>query len=314
MTPRFIAIRLPGARFIAASLVAVLVAAMAPRRVDAPGRAASFPLAGRVVVVDPGHGGIDPGCHLGDATEKEISLDVGLLLAAELRAQGGDVFVTRTQDVELSPYGRTQRTRHGRDLEARVLLAEAHGGHILVSLHVNAAKSERMGGGMVFYQPGSPESRLLAQSILAHLREVTPGNQNASLPADFYVLRHSKMPAVLVEMGFLTHRGDREILLSGDGRRRLAQAIARGIAEYLGGASGDEAGKPPGADEPGRAPAAETAAPVALTGPGEIGGAEPGVLDAPGGHECPLVPGWIPGVARGPGELTMAWAWRSSGS
>lgn len=199
----------------------------------APGSDEVFPLLGGIVVVDPGHGGIDPGCHLDDVTEKEISLSVALLLAEELSNLGGKVFLTRTADVELSSFGRSMRTRHGRDLEGRVLLAESYKGELLVSLHVNAANSEKMGGGMVFYHPGSFESRKLAASILKHLREVTPGDQNAALPADFFVLRRAAMPAVLVEMGFLTHRQDRAVLVSPQGQKRLAAAIARGIEEYL---------------------------------------------------------------------------------
>jgi|GEM_PF-870631 len=270
-SPRFIAVRVRPVRWIALALVITLVAAAAPKQAHAPGKDGSFPLAGRRIVIDPGHGGIDPGCHLGEATEKEISLDVGLLLADELRARGSDVFVTRTEDVELSPYGRTQRTRHGRDLEARVLLAESHNGEILVSLHVNAAKSDAMGGGMVFYHPDSHESRRLAQNILAHLKEVVPGNQNASLPGDFYVLRHSKMPAVLVEMGFLTHRTDRSLLLSKEGKERLARAIAQGIADYLSGTGDTSDGR-----------RLETPAPASLPA-----GAAPG---EDGGHGCPLHP------------------------
>src|SRR5690606_16340753 len=109
---------------------------------------------------------------------------------------------------------------------------------------------------------------LLARAILAHLREVTPGNQNAALPADFYVLRHAPVPAVLVEMGFLTHRTDRELLLSEDGRRRLARAIAQGIADYF-------AGGPDASVE--TLAGAEPAVPEGLIG-----------LAADGAHRCPL--------------------------
>lgn len=220
---------------IAFLVVLAILALTALEKVQAPGSDTSFPLLGRIVVIDPGHGGIDPGCHLGDVTEKEISLAVAFLLAEELRSLGGEAYLTRTADVELSPYGRTQRTRHGRDLEGRVLLAESHQGDVLVSLHVNAASSQRMNGGMVFYHPHSPESRHLAASVLEYLKDVTPGNQNASLAGDFFVLRRSTMPAVLVEMGFLTHPQDRAVLLSPEGKKRLAEAIARGVEAYFGG-------------------------------------------------------------------------------
>lgn len=274
--PVFFTLRLRQLRLLAISIFALgIIALSAMQKAYAPGSDASFPLAGRIVVIDPGHGGIDPGCHLGDITEKEISLAVGRLLAEELESQGSSVHITRTADVELSPYGRTQRTRHGRDLEARVLLAESYEGEIFVSLHVNAAASERMGGGMVFYHKSSEEGRLLAQAILTHLKEVTPGNQNAVLPADFYVLRHSRMPAVLVEMGFLTHRTDRELLQSQDGKRRIAQAIAQGIADYLAG---------------GATIAEEALASLDSPRPASLIG-----LTSDGAHDCPIPPQGIAG-------------------
>lgn len=289
---RFIAIRLSTLRLALIPLIAALLLASAlPKRAQAPGRKASLPLAGRVIVIDPGHGGIDPGCHMGEATEKEISLDVGLMLAERLKREGADVFVTRTEDVELSSYGRTQRTRHGRDLEARVLLAESYKGEIFVSLHVNAAKSGAMGGGMVFYHRGSEQSRRLAQNILARLKEVVPGNQNASLPADFYVLRHAKMPAVLVEMGFLTHRDDRALLLSAAGKERLAQAVAQGIFDYFAASGAPEDAETLGPQAPG------------FLAPG-VGGGE--------AHECSLIPGGTEATAGRARERNPAW--RSSDS
>ena len=154
-----------------------------------------------------------------------------------------------------------------------MLLAESHQGEIFVSLHVNAAASDGMGGGMVFYHRNSEEGKRLAHAILTHLEDVTPGNQNAALPADFYVLRHSSVPAVLVEMGFLTHRADRAILLSAEGKGRLAQAIAQGVADYLSGVA---------------APVDET---VASSSQSIIPG--PSGLTPDGGHECPLPQGRV---------------------
>ena len=211
---------------------------------QAPASAVPAPLAGRRITVDPGHGGIDPGCHRGATFEKEIVLHIGFALAKRLRTLGADVSVTRESDIELSHLTDAERTRHRRDLAARVLLAREHGADLLVSLHVNSAASSSTGGAMVFHHPGSLEGRRIGEHILKELRAVVPGNQNSVLSADYYILRHAPMTAVLVETGFITNPADRALLESDDGRRKIAEAIARGLLAALvpGPEAGPEAG------------------------------------------------------------------------
>ena len=248
------------AAIVALAGLFVLVAGLF-HTVGAPERPFAPPLAGRRIAVDPGHGGIDPGCHRGDLLEKELTLLVALALAERLEEQGASVLLTRTEDVELSHLTDQERTRHRRDLRARTLLAERHGAELLVSLHVNSAASERLGGAMLFHHPSSPGGRRLAEAILASLREVVPGNQNGVLPANFFLLRHSPATAILVEMGFISHPADRAVLTSEEGRQRIAAAIAAGIVNYLnepGGAGGAPA---PGAPVPERAAALSPVSP-----------------------------------------------------
>lgn len=209
-----------------------VVAALSWTPVLAPGAERPLPLAGRRIVVDPGHGGIDPGCHRGGILEKELTLRVALILAERLTERGAEVTLTRETDTELSHLTQSEPTRHGRDLAARVLIAEERGAELLVSLHVNAASSPSLGGAIVFHHQGSERGRLLAQAILERLEPVVPGNQSGVLPRDFYILRRASMPAVLVELGFLTHPRDREKLLSEEGRAHMAEAIASGIEAY----------------------------------------------------------------------------------
>src|SRR5690606_9937830 len=159
------------------------------------------------VLIDPGHGGIDSGCHWGDLLEKEITLDLAIELKNRLEAQQVPALLGRATDRDLDPLEPTVRGRHLRALQAQRKLARA-GAAILVSLHVNAASSDHLSGAMVFYQPHLPESRRLAAHIQAELERVLPGNQNGILPGDFYLLRHVPYPTVLVEAGFLTSSTD----------------------------------------------------------------------------------------------------------
>lgn len=198
----------------------------------APGAEHPLPLAGRRIVIDPGHGGVDPGCHRDGILEKDLTLQVARLLGNFLADRGAEVTLTRESDTELSHLTESERTRHGRDLAARVLIAEEREAELFVSLHVNAAASPSLGGAILFHHRASEEGRLLAEAILERLEKVVPGNQNGVLPRDFYILRHAGMPTVLVELGFLTHDKDRRKLLSAEGPAEMAEAIAQGIEAY----------------------------------------------------------------------------------
>lgn len=184
-------------------------------------------------MIDPGHGGVDPGCSWGDLEEKRMTLEVGLMLHQELAQLGSDVALTRTADTALDHLYTEAPTRHRRDLSARIMLTEAHRSDLLISLHVNAAHSAHLGGAMLFYQRHSEESKRLAQAILPHLAALIPGNQNGVLPADLFLLRHAQPTAVLVELGFLTHPDDRSLLTTPGYAQRLARAVATGVKEYL---------------------------------------------------------------------------------
>ena len=184
---------------------------------------------GRVFVVDPGHGGIDSGCHLGPIMEKEIVLAVGLELTRLLRQAGARVGITRNQDMELGHMTPRGVSRYHRDLRTRVALARRLGPDLYVSLHVNASRNPSMNGAVVFYGLGRADARRAAAVILEELQEVMPGNQNAALPADLFVLRENPYPAVLVELGFLTHARDRRVLTDPDGQKSLAAALFRAL-------------------------------------------------------------------------------------
>lgn len=190
---------------------------------------------GARVLIDPGHGGIDSGCHWGEVFEKDLTLEMAFLLKNRLEEAQVPAILTRATDRDLDPLEPSQRGRHLRDLQARAALARQVSADLMVSLHVNAAGSESLSGAMVFYQPERPESRRLAALILEQLRRVVPGNQNGILPADFYLLRTVPYTTVLVEAGFLTGSADRPILTSRLGQERIAAAIAAGILAFVQG-------------------------------------------------------------------------------
>ena len=175
------------------------------------------------VVIDPGHGGPDPGAiGIDGVRETDVVLDVSLQVAQLLQARGVQVLLTRTTEVDV-------------DLPPRVALANGSGAHLFVSLHANALSMERpdVNGIETFYFQGG-RSAQLAQLLQEQLLAVSPGTPDRrARPGRFFVIRRTVMPSVLAEMGFVTGELDAPRLADPSFRRRLAEAVARAILVYL---------------------------------------------------------------------------------
>lgn len=182
------------------------------------------PLAGMIIVVDPGHGGWDPGAVVAGVKEKDLTLQVSLLLKQMLEERDARVILTREDD---SHYSRSVRE----DLRQRVALAAEHKADLYLSLHANQDRC-RCWGAQTFYQKGGlPEGKILAMAIQNRLRELTETTRYA-LPADYFVLRTTQVPATIVEMGFLSNQAERERLQQPEYQRTVARAIAEGVEAY----------------------------------------------------------------------------------
>jgi N-acetylmuramoyl-L-alanine amidase len=176
------------------------------------------------VVIDPGHGGPDPGAvGIGGLRETDVVLDVSLQVARLLQARGVQVLLTRTTEVDV-------------DLPPRVTLANSSGADVFVSVHANALSMERpdVNGIETFYFAGG-RSQSLAEAIQQQLMAISPGTPDrGARPGRFFVIRRTVMPSALAEMGFVTGEVDAPRLADPAYRRRLAQALAAGILNYLG--------------------------------------------------------------------------------
>ena len=236
---------------------------------SSPGRAPehrsdSLPMAlrpVRVVVVDAGHGGRDPGAlGVGGLREKDVTLALAKILRKSLRARGFEVVLTRDRDRTLS-------------LEERTAIAEGSGGDVFVSVHANASTHAELAGVELFTLQENAERQTLRlaarengvapaevdplQRLLARLRLSEAGMRSSLLakqvhheiaagmgerwpsarePAlkqgPFYVLYLSDMPALLVEAGFVTHREDARRLRDPEYLRAMAEEIASGVGRF----------------------------------------------------------------------------------
>ena len=174
-----------------------------------------------VVTIDPGHGGRDPGAvGIGGLQETGIVLDISLQVAQLLEEQGVRVVLTRQDEREI-------------DLEPRVQTANRAGSDLFVSIHANAISLSRpdVNGVETYYY--SDAGQRFAQVIHDAVIEGTGSNDRGVRFARFYVLRNTAMPAVLVEVGFVTGEVDAERLSDPDFREQMAESIAAGILQYI---------------------------------------------------------------------------------
>ena len=176
-----------------------------------------------LVVIDPGHGGPDPGAvGIQGLRETDVVLDVALQTARLLQSRGVQVLLTRTSEVDV-------------DLPPRVDLANSSQADLFVSLHANALNMDRpdVNGIETFYYEGGL-SYGLADALQQRLMAISPGTPDrGARPGRFFVIRRTVMPSVLTEMGFVTGEVDAPRLASRPYRRQLAQALAAGILSFL---------------------------------------------------------------------------------
>ena len=170
------------------------------------------------IVIDPGHGGSDYGAIRDGINEKDITLDVSQRVAAVLKSRGYIVELTRNDDTYLS-------------LEERVDLAEDAMPEIFISIHVNSAVAIEPNGIETHYY--HEYSKDLASVIHSKLIKNINAKDRGLFKSKFYVINHTTMPAVLVEMGFISNPDERKQLITEFRKQKTAKAIAEGIIEYL---------------------------------------------------------------------------------
>lgn len=193
----------------------------------------AYALSSKVVVVDPGHGGCDPGASRGIYAEKDITLAISRQLARQLSQAGAMVVMLRNEDRDLvgDDFAGTIAARKREDLRLRAQKANEVTADLYVSIHTNADPSPRWSGAQVFYNAGSKTSKLAAVCIQEELTRQLGNTKRKAAPGNYYILKNTRMPAVIVEVGFISNPHEASQLASPDYQARLAIAILGGIAQ-----------------------------------------------------------------------------------
>lgn len=184
----------------------------------------------KIITIDPGHGGSDSGAvgHNG-YTEKEGAFAISQKVASILNQSGAKVVMTRDSDVDV--YGPNASARN--ELQARVDVGNNANSDIFVSIHCNAFVNPVANGTQTFYYGSSYQGQRLAQSIQEKMIEANGLRDRGISTCNFYVVKHSYMPAVLIETAFITNYDEEALLSDDEWQTTMAKAIAEGINEYF---------------------------------------------------------------------------------
>lgn len=180
--------------------------------------AQSQTLSGKIIFIDPGHGGSDTGALKAGIAEKDINLAIAKKVAAILTMKGAHVEMTRWTDSTVS-------------LQERVEFANSKRTNIFVSIHINSSVRPEVHGIETHYytDSGYEVAKIIHRSIISKIDEIDRG----LFKSRFYVINHTEAPSVLLELGFLSNDKERNSLLTEERKQKSAEAIAEGIINYL---------------------------------------------------------------------------------
>ncbi len=189
----------------------------------------SMPCQNKVIILDAGHGGWDPGM-VGEKTilEKDLNLKIAEKLQHYLELGGAIVINTRTIDEALGDRKRS-------DMLARKEIANSLGADLLISIHQNSYTDEDIRGAQVFYFNKSESGKLLAQSIQNEIKEFIQPNNKRKPKADasYYMLTRSEVPSVIIECGFLSNPDERKNLADDEYQEKMAWSIYKGMISFF---------------------------------------------------------------------------------
>lgn len=188
-------------------------------------------LLGKVIYLDPGHGGLDPGAIYKDIEEANINLDISKKLMRVLEQQGAIVYLTRNDDYDLAVNNAINRKRS--DLSRRVNVINRSMCDLYLSIHLNADISSTWSGAQVFYDDINPNNEKIAKIMQQVLKEDLKTTRQYKETNDMYLHKRVTRPGILIEVGFITNPNERYLLTTETYQQKVANVISRGIVKYF---------------------------------------------------------------------------------
>lgn len=184
------------------------------------------PLIGKVIYLDPGHGGLDPGATYKDIKESDINLSICLNLREKLEYAGATVYLTREGDYDLSSI--KARRRKKSDFDNRIKLINDSKADMYISIHLNSTNSQTWSGMQIFYDKVNDNNKVIAEYLTNYLKL----DRKAQQIRNMYLNKNIKIPGILIESGFLSNSYDRQRLISPEYQDEIANQIVKAIINY----------------------------------------------------------------------------------
>jgi N-acetylmuramoyl-L-alanine amidase len=187
-------------------------------------------LLGKVIYLDPGHGGADPGTVYKDIYEKDINLEICLKLQRILEQEGAIVYLTRYGDYDLS---NNLYSRKKSDLNNRARIINNSGADIYISIHLNSISSSTWKGAQVFYDDVNPKNKEIANLFQEQLKTDLKTTRKVKEISTMLMNRKIKVPGILIEAGFLSNPSDRYLLRQKEYQYKICDSIRKSLIKYF---------------------------------------------------------------------------------
>ena len=191
----------------------------------------SLPLFGKVIYIDPGHGGLAPGAMYNGIKEKDINLEISKKLENKLTSMGAIVYLTRYDDYDLSANNTINRKRS--DLSRRGNAINKSDCDIFLSIHLNAEDSSTWRGAQVFYDDTNEKNEEIAKIFQEQFKKDLKSTRDYKKVDELYLQRRIERPGVLLEVGFLSNSNDRYLLKQDSYQNRIVTSITSGLLKYF---------------------------------------------------------------------------------
>ena len=198
-----------------------------------------MPITNKTIIVDAGHGGIDPGSMTDDQSvkEKDVNLKITKKVKELLEASGAMVILTRNDDTSLytEQVGKTIRQKYNENLKNRKKIIQESSADMFISIHLNKFQESKYYGAQTFYPAGKEDYKQLATYIQGELKRVVDKTNNRKIKStnDIYLIKDNEIPSTLIECGFLSNDKEAKLLNDEEYQDQIAWAIYVGIQKYF---------------------------------------------------------------------------------
>ena len=188
------------------------------------------PLSGKIITVDPGHGGRDAGTSYQGLYEKDLNLEISKVLKKVLEKAGAKVYMIRNDDSDLSSKWDSAKKRG--DLYRRILKIQENKSDLYLSIHINYHYYSSVSGAEVLYHPINPNNLVLAESIMNEFKNDLKTDRKV-IKTNLYLYSNTRVPGVLIECGFISNPNERYLLQRESYQEKISNSITKGVENYF---------------------------------------------------------------------------------